>query len=68
MSAASARDGRRAAAEAVGAAGSLLLVTHARPDGDGLGSILALALCAEAAGVPAAMLVPDNLPDRKSVV
>lgn len=43
---------------------SLLAVAHARPDGDGLGSMLALTLAAEAAGKAAAMLLPDAVPMR----
>jgi phosphoesterase RecJ-like protein len=46
------------------AARSLLLVTHARPDGDGLGSMVALALAAEDAGRAVRLLVPDSLPRR----
>lgn len=42
----------------------MLLVTHARPDGDGLGSMLALATAARAAGKDAQMLVPDGIPAR----
>lgn len=43
---------------------SLLIVTHARPDGDGLGSLRALTLSARAAGKSAAMIVPDPVPER----
>lgn len=43
---------------------SILAVTHSRPDGDGLGSMLALALAAEAAAKKAAMLLPDAIPLR----
>jgi phosphoesterase RecJ-like protein len=46
------------------AAGSILVVTHARPDGDGLGSMVALAGAARAAGRRSAMLVPDAVPER----
>jgi len=42
----------------------LLAVSHARPDGDGLGTMLALALSARAAGRRADMLLPDVLPPR----
>ena len=51
-------------AERLRQAGSLLLVTHARPDGDGLGSMAALARAARAAGKGAHLLVPDNIPPR----
>ena len=43
---------------------SLLLLTHARPDGDGLGAMAALARAAGAAGKRADMLVPDTVPER----
>jgi len=45
-------------------ASSLLVVTHARPDGDGLGSMAALACCAKAAGRAVTALVPDRVPQR----
>ena len=54
-------------AEIVGrieSASSLLVVTHARPDGDGLGSMAALACCAGAAGKTVRTLVPDRVPQR----
>lgn len=41
---------------------SLLLITHARPDGDGLGSMAALCRAAQAAGKTVFMLIPDDLP------
>ena len=45
-------------------AGSMLLLTHARPDGDGLGSMQALATAARAAGKTVHALVPDEIPAR----
>ena len=45
-------------------AGSMLLVTHARPDGDGLGSMAALGSAGQAAGKTVAMFVPDAHPQR----
>ena len=45
-------------------AGSMLLITHGRPDGDGLGSMLALATAARGAGKDVRMLVPDEIPAR----
>jgi len=54
----------QAVLERMAAAGSLLVVTHARPDGDGLGSMRALALAARSAGKGAWMLVPDSVPAR----
>jgi len=48
----------------VGAAGAILIVTHARPDGDALGSMAALARAARAAGKQARGLVPDAVPPR----
>lgn len=43
---------------------SLLLITHARPDGDGLGSMAALAISARQQGKRARTLVPDKVPQR----
>ena len=51
-----------AACRRLDAAGSLLLITHARPDGDGLGSMAALCRAAQAAGKTVFMLIPDELP------
>ena len=45
-------------------ASSMLLITHARPDGDGLGSMQALASAARAVGKDARMLVPGDIPAR----
>jgi len=42
----------------------LLAVTHANPDGDGLGSMAALAAAARAAGKTVHMLSPGELPRR----
>ena len=42
---------------------SLLVVCHARPDGDALGGMLGLALAARGAGREAMMLVPDHTPE-----
>jgi len=46
------------------AAQRLLLVTHARPDGDALGSMAALALSAGSAGRSVRMCIPDIVPAR----
>ncbi len=46
------------------AAAKLLVVTHARPDGDGLGSMSALKSAARAAGKEVATLVPGDVPAR----
>jgi len=43
---------------------SMLLITHARPDGDGLGSMQALASAARRAGKNARELVPGEIPAR----
>jgi len=43
---------------------SLLIIAHARPDGDTLGSCAALRLAARAAGKDAQIVVPDVLPGR----
>jgi phosphoesterase RecJ-like protein len=42
----------------------LLIVTHARPDPDGLGASAALATCARTSGRLAAVLVPGEVPPR----
>jgi len=46
------------------AADRLLLVTHARPDGDAVGAMAALASSARAAGKSARTLLPGEMPDR----
>ena len=61
MSANSANDDFNAVVERLGSAKSLLLVAHARPDGDTLGSMAALHRAAVAAGRTATMLVPDDV-------
>lgn len=48
----------------LGSAESLLVVTHARPDGDGLGSMAALARCGRAADKAVHLLVPWRVPGR----
>ena len=50
--------------ERLSAAARLLVVTHARPDGDGLGSMSALTSAARAAGKEVATLVPSEVPAR----
>ncbi len=45
-------------------AASLLIITHGRPDGDGLGSMIALATAARAMGKTVHTLVPDRVPPR----
>ena len=51
-------------AEKLRSASSLLVITHARPDGDGLGSIAAVARAARAAGKAVSLLVPGKIPAR----
>jgi len=46
------------------AARSVLTVTHVRPDGDAVGSMVALTLAARRAGKVARMLVPDAVPAK----
>lgn len=41
----------------------ILIVTHIRPDGDAVGSMLALGLALQAAGKQVKMVLPDGLPD-----
>ena len=53
-------------AQALRQAGSMLVLTHARPDCDGLGSMRALVAAARSAGKTAWMLVPDKLPPRQA--
>jgi len=48
----------------ISAAARLLVVTHARPDGDALGSMAALSGAARAAGKQTAALVPGDVPER----
>lgn len=43
-------------------AGALLVTTHTRPDGDGLGAMVALCRSAQAAGKTAHMLLLDEVP------
>jgi len=50
--------------EKLRSAASLLVITHARPDGDGLGSIAATARAARAAGKVVSLLVPGKIPAR----
>ncbi|MHC4984048.1 MAG: DHH family phosphoesterase [Planctomycetota bacterium] len=45
-------------------AASILVVTHARPDGDALGSMVALARAGQAAGKTVRLLSPDPVPRR----
>lgn len=53
-----------AVADRLAAAGSILTVTHAHPDGDAMGSMAALARSAQGAGKRACMLVADDLSPR----
>jgi len=48
----------------LGAAQTLLCVTHRQPDGDGLGAMVALTLAARAAGRNAHMLLAEEVPRR----
>lgn len=57
-------DVKRQIVERLASAEKLLILTHARPDGDGLGSMAALSAAARAAGKTARALVPDKLPPR----
>ncbi len=52
------------AAEKVGAATDILLASHRRPDGDGTGSMSALALLMRARGKRATIFAPDLIPRR----
>lgn len=54
----------QAVRESLESACSLLLLTHARPDGDGLGSMVALAQAARASGRTAHLLSIDPPPEK----
>ncbi len=54
----------RQIASRLSAAGSILAVSHSRPDGDSLGSMAALALAARNAGRKSHILVPGSVPQR----
>ncbi len=62
MCAESANKAFEAACEQLASAGVLLVTTHARPDGDGLGAMAALCRSAQAAGKTAYMLLLDDIP------
>src|SRR5262249_9360408 len=53
-----------AVADPRGRAGDVLLASHRRPDGDGTGSMAALALLARARGKRATIYAPDLIPRR----
>jgi phosphoesterase RecJ-like protein len=55
---------RAAVARALAGSSPLLVTTHARPDGDALGSMLALHLAAAGAGKESTMLLTDAVPAR----
>lgn len=63
MSDRSCNDAQAAVADAIAQARSLVLLTHARSDGDALGSIIALARAARNAGRHATLVATDPLPD-----
>jgi len=52
------------AARRIGAASDVLLASHRRPDGDGTGSMAALALLLRARGKRATIFAPDLIPRR----
>jgi phosphoesterase RecJ-like protein len=47
----------------IGAANRIALLTHTNPDGDAIGSCLALALVLKKRGIDAQVVIPDGLPD-----
>jgi phosphoesterase RecJ-like protein len=57
-------DEKNEIAQRLARAQRILVVTHARPDGDALGSMSALTSAAEAAGKQTAVLVPSDAPAR----
>ncbi|MFW6065534.1 MAG: DHH family phosphoesterase [Planctomycetota bacterium] len=64
MYAKSAEADKRAVAERLAAADSLIIVTHIHPDGDALGSMVALARAARSAGKTAHTVLTDEVPLR----
>ena len=60
----SAADLMAAVADRLERADSMVIVTHARPDGDGLGSMAALGAAAATVGKRVHMLVPDIRPPK----
>ncbi len=64
MSKKSADKAFRAIVKRLASVRSILTITHARPDGDALGSMLAITLAARAAGKTAYMLLLDSIPPR----
>lgn len=68
MSEQSCNEEMKAVVQRLDAARRLLVVTHARPDGDGLGAMCALARSAVAAGKTARTLAPDKVPARYEFV
>jgi len=55
---------KQAIAERLAQSQVMLIVTHGRPDGDGLGSMIALASAARAAGKTVKLFLPDAAPRR----
>lgn len=53
-----------AVVEKLKSAKSILVLTHGRPDGDGLGSMAAFYSAGKAAGKQILLFVPDNIPPR----
>ncbi len=49
--------------EWIGAAQRIAILTHTNPDGDAIGSSLALALALKKRGIDAQVVIPDGLPD-----
>lgn len=47
----------------IGSAGKVAVLTHTNPDGDAIGSSLALALVLRKKGIDARVVIPDGLPD-----
>lgn len=47
----------------IGSAGRVAVLTHTNPDGDAIGSSLALALAMVKLGIDAQVIIPDGLPD-----
>ncbi len=67
MSSAASRD-RRRIVERLGAASRVLLVLHVRPDGDSIGSTLAMAAALRALGKATEVVAPDPIPPNLAFV
>ncbi|MCK5136964.1 MAG: bifunctional oligoribonuclease/PAP phosphatase NrnA [Bacteroidales bacterium] len=54
---------RKIIADLIGSAKNIAILTHTNPDGDAIGSSLALGLALKKKGIDARVVIPDGLPD-----